>query len=42
MLRVGYARDVWRANKLRIQIRFVVMNNFHVQSIFIRDTDYFI
>ena len=42
MLQVRYARDVWLANRLRIRIRLVVLNNFHVQSIFIRVTDYFI
>ena len=41
-LRVRYARDVWRANGLRIRIRLVVLSNFHVQSFFIRATDYFI
>ena len=41
-MRVCYARDVWRTNGLRIRIRLVVLSNFHVQSIFIRVTDYFI
>ena len=41
-LRVCYARDVWRTNGLCIRIRLVVLSNFHVQSIFIRVTDYFI
>ena len=41
-MRVRYARDVWRANGLRIRIRLVVLSNFHVQSIFIRVTDYFL
>ena len=41
-LRVCYARDVWRTNKLRTRIRLVVLSNFHVQSIIIRVTDYFI
>ena len=41
-LRVCYARDVWRTNGLRIRIRLIVLSNFHVQSIFIRVTDYFI
>ena len=41
-LRVRYARDAWRTNKLRIRIRLVVQSNFHVQSIFIRATIYFI
>ena len=31
-LRVCYARDAWRTNGLRIRIRLVVLNNFHVQS----------
>ena len=39
-LRVCYARDVWRTNGLCIRIRLVVLSNFHVQSIFIRVTDY--
>ena len=39
---VCYARDVWQTNGLRIRIRLVVLSNFHVQSIFIRATDYFI
>ena len=39
---VRYARGVWRKNGLRIQIHLVVLSNFHVESIFIRDTDYFI
>ena len=39
-LRVCYARDVWRTNGLRIQIRLVVLSNFHVQTI--RATVYFI
>ena len=42
MLHVRYARDVWRTNGLRIRIRLVVLSNFHVQSIFIRATDYLI
>ena len=42
MLQVRYARDVWRTNGLRIRIRLVVLSNFHVQSIFIRVTDYYI
>jgi len=42
MLQVCYARDVWRAKGLRIRIRLVVLSNFHVQSIFIRVTDYLI
>ena len=42
MLQVRYARDAWLANRLRIRIRLVVLSNFHVQSIFIRVTDYFI
>ena len=33
---------MWRTNGLRIRIRLVVLSNFHVQSIFIRATDYFI
>ena len=41
-LRVCYARDVWRMNGLRIRIRLVVLSNFHVESIIIRDTDNFI
>ena len=41
-LRVRYARDVWRTNRLRIRIRLVVLSNFHVEIIFIRVTDYFI
>ena len=42
MLQVHYARDAWRTNGLRIWIRLVVLSNFHVQSIFIRATVYFI
>ena len=42
MLQVHYARDVWLTNGLRIRIRLVVLSNFHVQSFFIRVTDYFI
>ena len=42
MLHVRYARDVWLTNGWRIRIRPVVLSNFHVQSIFIRATDYFI
>ena len=41
-LHVRYASDVWRMNGLRIRIRLVVLSNFHVESIFIRVTDYFI
>ena len=40
MLQVRYARDVWRANELRIRIRLV--SNFHVQTLSIRATVYFI
>ena len=39
MLQVCYARDVWWANGLRIRIRLVVLNNFHVENILIRVTD---
>ena len=39
---VCYARDVWRRNGLRIRTRLVVLSNFHVQSIFIRVTVYFL
>ena len=39
---VRYARDAWRTNGLRIRIRLVVLNNFHVQSFSIRATVYFI
>ena len=42
MLQVHYVRDVWWMNGLRIWIRLVDLSNFHVQSIFIRVTDYFI
>ena len=42
MLQVHYARDAWQTNGLRIRIRLIVLSNFHVQSIFIRVTDYFI
>ena len=42
MLQVHYARDAWRMNGLRIRIRLVVLSKFHVESIFIRVTDYFI
>ena len=42
MLQVHYARDAWQTNGLRIRIRLVVLSNFHVQSLFIRATDYFI
>ena len=42
MLRVFYARDVWLTNGLRIRIRLVVLSNFHVESIFIRATVYFL
>ena len=38
MSQVHYARDVWRANGLRNQIRLVVLSNFHVENIFIRAT----
>ena len=41
MLQVHYARDAWRTNGLRIRIHLVVLSNFHVESIFIRATDYF-
>ena len=41
-LRVRYARDVWRTNRLRIWICLVVLSNFHVQSFSIRATVYFI
>ena len=41
-LHVRYARDVWRANGMRIRIRLVVLSNFHVQSFFIRATVCFI
>ena len=41
-LRVCYARDAWRTNGLPIQIRLVVLSNFHVQSFSIRVTVYFI
>ena len=39
---VRYARGVWRTNGLRIRIRLVVLSNFHVESIFIRATVYFL
>ena len=39
MLQVHYARDVWWMNGLRIQIRLVVLSNFHVENILIRVTD---
>ena len=39
---VRYARDMWRMNGPRIRIRLVILGNFHVQSIFIRATVYFI
>ena len=42
MLHVRYARDVWRENGPLIRICLVVLSNFHVQSIFIRATVYFI
>lgn len=42
MLHVRYARDAWRTNGLRIRIRLVILSNFHVESIFIRVTVYFI
>ena len=42
MLHVRYARDMWLTNGLRIQIRLVVLSNFHLQSIFIQVTIYFI
>ena len=41
-MQIHYASDAWRTNGLRIWIRLVVLSNFHVQSIFIRATDYFI
>ena len=34
--------DVWRTNGQRVRIRLVVLSNFHVQSIFIRVTVYFL
>ena len=37
-----YVRGVWWTNGLRIRVRLVVLSNFHVESIFIRVTDYFI
>ena len=42
MLQVRYARDAWQRNRLLIRIRLVVLSNFHVQSIFIRVTNYLI
>ena len=42
MLQVHYARDTWRTNGLHIRIRLVVLSNFHVESISIRGTVYFI
>ena len=42
MLQVHYARDVWLTNGPRIWIRLAVLSNYHVQSIFIRVTIYFI
>ena len=42
MMQIHYASDAWRTNGLRIWIRLVVLSNFHVQSIFIRATVYFI
>ena len=42
MLRVCYARDVWRTNGLGIRIRLIVLSKFHVENIFIRVMDYFI
>ena len=42
MLRVCYARKVWRTNGMRIRIHLVVLSNFHVQSFSIRATVYFI
>ena len=42
MLHVRYARDMWRTNRLCIQIRLEILCNFHVQTIFIRVTDYFL
>ena len=42
MLHVRYARDAWRTNGLHIWICLVVLSNFHVESIFIRVTVYFI
>ena len=42
MLHVPYARDMWRANGLRIRIRLVILSNFHVQSFSIRATVYLI
>ena len=41
-MHVRYARDVWQTNGLHIRIRLIVLSNFHVESIFIRVTDYFI
>ena len=41
-LRVRYARDVWRTNGPCIRISLVVLSNSHIQSIFIRATDYFV
>jgi hypothetical protein len=41
-LHIRYVRDAWRTNGPRIRIRLVVLSNFHVQSILIRATVYFI
>ena len=41
-LRVRYVREVWWADGLRIRFRLVILSNFHVESIFLRVTDYFI
>ena len=41
-MHVRYARDAWWTNGLRIRVCLVVLSNFHVQSIFIRVTDYFL
>ena len=40
MLQVHYARDAWRTNGQRIQIRPIILSNFHVQSFSIRATVY--
>jgi hypothetical protein len=41
-LHVRYARCMWPTNGVRIRICLVVLSNFHVQSILIRATVYFI
>ena len=42
MWHVRYARDVWLTNGPRIQVRLVILRNFHIENIFIRVTVIFL